>query len=200
VKTRIAAPVAIAAAVAVVGVAFAGQDRYAPKAPDGSSMGRSASVLTVAAAAPVPVAGEAAPVFAVQVPPGYRDWKLVSVAHEEGDLNDLRAILGNDVAIEAYRERTPSFPDGAILVRLAWKRVASEENNRVFGRAQSFVAGAPTNVQIMVKDSGKYAGTGGWGFAEFADGRPPDAAVHEACAVCHAPDNAPDAVFTRYSP
>ena len=48
--------------------------------------------------------------------PGYRDWRLISVAHEEGDLNDLRAILGNDVAIEAYREgsfrsRTaPSLP------------------------------------------------------------------------------------------
>ena len=60
--------------------------------------------------------GEAAPIFGVKIPAGYRDWRLISVAHEEGDLNDLRAILGNDVAIKAYREgsfrsRTaPSLP------------------------------------------------------------------------------------------
>jgi hypothetical protein len=44
--------------------------------------------------------GEAAPIFGGKIPPGYRDWRLISVAHEEGDLNDLRAILGNDVAIK----------------------------------------------------------------------------------------------------
>ena len=47
---------------------------------------------------------EATPIFGVTIPPGYRDWRLVFVAHEEGNLNDLRAILGNDVAIKAYRE------------------------------------------------------------------------------------------------
>ena len=35
---------------------------------------------------------ETAPVFVTQIPDGYRDWKLVSVAHEEGNLNDIRAI------------------------------------------------------------------------------------------------------------
>jgi hypothetical protein len=43
--------------------------------------------------------GEAAPIFGIKIPPGYRDWRLISVAHEEGNLNDIRAILGNDVAI-----------------------------------------------------------------------------------------------------
>jgi hypothetical protein len=38
--------------------------------------------------------GEAAPIFGVKIPPGYRDWKLVSVAHEAGNLNDFRAVLG----------------------------------------------------------------------------------------------------------
>lgn len=47
---------------------------------------------------------QAAPVFGITLPPGYRDWKLISVAHEAGNLNDLRAVLGNDVAIKAYRE------------------------------------------------------------------------------------------------
>src|SRR6202011_550853 len=63
--------------------------------------------------------GEAAPISGVKIPPGYRDWRLISVAHEEGKLNDLRAILGNDVAIKASREGLP-FPDGTIIARLAW--------------------------------------------------------------------------------
>src|SRR6201997_1357407 len=99
----------------------------------------------------------AAPIFGVKMPPGYRDWRLISVAHEEGNLNDLRAILGNDVAIKAYREGKLPFPDGTIIARLAWNYVPSEENNKVFGRSQSFVAGAATNVQFMVKESKKYA-------------------------------------------
>ena len=84
---------------------------------------------------------ESDPVFVTEIPQGYRDWKLVSVAHEEGNLNDIRAILGNDVAIATYREGKLPFPEGAIIGRIAWRHVPSEENNKVFGRAQSFVAG-----------------------------------------------------------
>ena len=76
---------------------------------------------------------EAAPIFGIKIPPGYRDWRLISVAHEEGNLNDLRALLGNDVAIKAYREGKLPFPDGTIIARLAWSYVPSEENNKVFG-------------------------------------------------------------------
>jgi len=143
----------------------------------------------------------AAPIFGVGIPPGYRDWKLISVAHEEGNLNDLRAILGNDIAIEAYREGEPPFPDGTIIVRLAWSYVPSEENNKAFGRRQSFVAGPPKNgVQFMVKDSRRYASTGGWGFAQFEDGKPADEAVHETCFPCHKAIESRDLVFTRYAP
>ena len=144
--------------------------------------------------------GEAAPVFGITIPPGYRDWKLISVAHEAGNLNDFRAVLGNDVAIKAYREEKLPFPDGTIIARLAWSYVPSEENNKVFGRAQSFVAGPATNVQLMVKDSGKYAATGGWGFAQFKDGKPADEAVHKTCFPCHEPVKARDFVFTHYAP
>ncbi len=63
--------------------------------------------------------GEATPIFGIKLPAGYRDWRLISVAHEEGTLNDLRAILGNDVAIKASREGKLPFPDGTIIARLA---------------------------------------------------------------------------------
>jgi len=143
---------------------------------------------------------QAAPIFGVRIPPGYRDWKLISVAHEEGNLNDLRAVLGNEIAINAYREGKLPFPDGTIIARLAWSYVPSEENNKVFGRAQSFVAGPPTNVQFMVKDSKKYASTSGWGFAQFKDGKVDDKADLKTCFPCHEPIKARDLVFTHYSP
>jgi hypothetical protein len=53
----------------------------------------------------------------------------------------------------------------------------------------------------MVKDSKKYAATGGWGFAQFnKDGKPADEAAHKTCFPCHEPAKARDFVFTRYSP
>jgi Cytochrome P460 len=145
--------------------------------------------------------GEAAPIFGIKVPAGYRDWRLISVAHEEGNLNDLRAILGNDVAIKAFRERKLPFPDGTIIARLAWSYDPLEESEKAFGRPQSFVAGSPKNgVQFMVKDSRKYASTDGWGFAHFDDGKPANEAVHNTCFSCHEIVKARDLVFNRYAP
>jgi hypothetical protein len=148
-------------------------------------------------------AQEAAPIFVTEVPAGYRDWKVVSVAHEEGDLNDIRAILGNDVAINAYRAGKLPFPEGAIVGRIAWSYVPSEENNKAFGRAQSFVAGSPTEfyLQFMVKDSRKYAATGGWGYSSFdKDGKPSPESGMKTCFPCHQAVNDRDFIFTRYTP
>ena len=58
--------------------------------------------------------GEAAPIYGVKIPPGYRDWRMISLAHVGEPVNDLRVKLGNDIAIKAYREGKP-FPDGAII-------------------------------------------------------------------------------------
>ena len=148
-------------------------------------------------------AQEPAPIFVKTVPPGYRDWRVVTVAHEAGDLNDIRAVLGNDIAIKAYRESKLPFPDGAIIGRIAWSYVSSEENNKSFGREQSFVAGSPTQfyLQFMVKDSKKYAATGGWGYSSFnQDLKPTDEAAMQKCFPCHQAVKDPDFVFSRYTP
>jgi Cytochrome P460 len=158
-------------------------------------------VVAYGASASGQSAGEAATISGGKLPSDYRDWKLVSVAHEEGELNDLRAVLGNDVAIAAYREGKLPFPDGAVIARLAWNYVPSEENDKAFGRPQSFVAGLPKEgVQFMVKDSSKYASTGGWGFAEFIDGKPVPQDALKGCFSCHVPAKAGDFVFTHYAP
>ena len=141
----------------------------------------------------------ASSIFVTKIPAGYRDWKLISVAHEEANLNTFAAVLGNDVAMKAYRDGTLPFPDGAIIAALHYRFVPSEENNKAFGQAQSFVAGEPTNVQFMVKDSKTFATTGGWGFGHFnQDGTSPGIALLETCSPCHAKASR-DFVFTRYS-
>jgi hypothetical protein len=171
-----------------------------------------ASVVAFIAPVSGHAGGESAPTYVIKIPAAYRDWRLVSVAHEAGSNEDIRAILGNDAAIKAYRDGTIPFPDGTIITRIAWSFDMSEENDKLFcsfipdscNRPQSFVAGPPKNgVQFMVKDSKKYAATGGWGFGQFDEGKPVSGAVLKTCFPCHsagAAFNARDLVFTRYAP
>jgi hypothetical protein len=133
------------------------------------------AVATVAGivAFTVPASGrpdeEAAPIYGITIPSGYRDWQLIAVKqlHFAGMGEQLRAQVGNDIAIKAFKEGTLPFPDGAIIAAMHWTRVPSEDNNKVldvpFPGTQSFVIGSRVNVQFMVKDSKKYAATGGWG-------------------------------------
>jgi hypothetical protein len=156
-------------------------------------------VMAVMASASARSIADTPSIFITKIPGGYRDWRLISVAHEEANLNSFAAVLGNDVAIKAYRDGEPSFPDGAIIAALHYRFVPSDENNRAFGQAQSFIAGDPTNVQFMVKDSKTYASTGGWGFGHFSpDGTPGGETLLKTCAPCHAKASH-DSVFTRYS-
>ena len=135
------------------------------------------------------------------LPPGYRDWPLVTVAREQGKLDDLRAVLGNDAALRAIRQGTRPYPDGTVLARVAWSYVSSPDDDRVLGDSVSHVAGAPKNgVQIMVKDSRKYPSSGGWGFAQFDDGKPAAESVQATCLGCHSAAKARDFVFSRYAP
>jgi hypothetical protein len=169
-----------------------------------------AAVVTVIAAKSTPASGhaddEAAPIYGVKIPDGYRDWSLIAVnqLHIPGKGDQLRAQLGNDIAIKAIKEGTLPYPDGSMIVALHWSRVVSENNNKVlsgpFPGDESYVVGSRLNMQVMVKDSKKYAASGGWGFADFTDGKPGDKALHETCFPCHEPAKDRDYVFTRYAP
>jgi hypothetical protein len=138
---------------------------------------------------------EASPIFGVKIPAGYRQWELIAPSHEAGNLDELRGILGNALAMKAFRDGTLPFPDGMILAKLAWKHVP------LAGVDGAFVTGPATTVQIMVKDSKKYASTGGWGFGRFIDGKPVDEAQHKTCFACHEANvKGHDLVFTRLAP
>jgi hypothetical protein len=176
--------------------------RQKAAAQNGSSKPTDVSMSTVAVA---PTAAtkqkENSPPFITQIPRGYRDWKLISVAREKGNLDDIRAVLGNDVAIKACQEGTRPFPEGTIIVRIAWSFVPSQENNKAFGTNQSFVAGSPKNgVQFMMKDSKKYAATGGWGYGQFDDGKVANASKLRPCFDCHKSYEDHDFVFSHYAP
>lgn len=147
---------------------------------------------------------QVSPIYGVRLPKGYRDWVLISVAQEKGRNNDIRAILGNAIAVKAFRDGTRPFPDGAIIVRLAWRYESSPRNDALFPAPQSFVAGAPTNVQVSVKDAKRYAASGGWGYGQFEGGLPnQDRALAETCFACHrklaVTEPGADLVFTNYS-
>jgi hypothetical protein len=156
---------------------------------------------------PPKAGGEASPIYGVTIPAGYRDWQLIAVGHlTGGNLKQLRAQLGNDIAIKAFREGKRPFPDGAIIAALHWDEVSSESNDKVLASGfpgaglRSSLAGSAENVQFMVKDSKKYAATGGWGFADFKNGKPGDEALHKTCFPCHAPAQDRDFIFAHYAP
>jgi hypothetical protein len=151
----------------------------------------------------------AAPIYGVTIPAGYRDWHLISVKRLTGDggkLKQLRAELGNDIATTAFREGKLPFPDGAIIAALHWNEASSDADNKVLAGGfpgaglESSFAGSAVNAQFMVKDSKKYAASGGWGYADFTKGKPGNEALHKTCFPCHEPAKDRDYVFTRYAP
>lgn len=129
------------------------------------------------------------------LPEGYKDWRLIAPSYR-ADKNHIRAILGNDIAIEAARKgQTHPWPDGTIFAKLAWKQKTDEH----FPTAT--VPGDFAQAEFMVKDSKKYAATGGWGFARWVgmEQKPygKDAAFVQECFGCHTPVKSDDYVFTH---
>ena len=137
------------------------------------------------------------PIYGVTIPVGYRDWRLISVKRltgkqltgAGGNLKQLRAELGNDLGIKAYRDGTLPFPDGSIIAALHWNEESSDADNQALAAGfpgaglQSSFAGSAVNAQFMVKDSKKYAASGGWGFADFTNGKPGNEALHASASL-----------------
>ncbi|WP_114240310.1 cytochrome P460 family protein [Dyella sp. C9] len=157
--------------------------------------GASIAMATMAFAADLMGKSQASPIYGVTLPDGYRQWELIAPAEEAAPLDELRVVVGNAAALKAYRSQSLPFPDGAVLVKLAWKRKPSPEFE------PATIPGAASTVQVMVKDSKRYAATGGWGFGRFIDGKPADEAQHRTCFACHqAKVKDHDLVFTRLAP
>lgn len=124
--------------------------------------------------------------------PDYKNWKVVTTS-DRFDNNTMRVITGNDIAIKAIKENHINpWPDGAILAKIAWDKVADENGN--------VKTGAFKQVEFMIKDAKKYASTAGWGFARFKTpkmlpyGKTKLFATE--CVNCHRPMSNNDFVFT----
>jgi Cytochrome P460 len=153
--------------------------------------------------------------YALQVPgglafsefSGYEDWQIVAASHN-GD--KIATILGNPAMIEAYKAGIPGngkpFPDGAKFAKIHWTAKKDESQP-----GEPIVPGALHDLDFMVKDSKRFADSGGWGYAQFdydsatdtfkpADTSSSPPQEHDAkCGfACHTIVAAKDYVFTAY--
>lgn len=124
--------------------------------------------------------------------PDYKNWTAIS-ATERFDNHSMRLILGNDVAIAAAESgRTNPWPDGTALAKVAWAAAVDDD---ALVRPQNFI-----QVELMQKDSRKYAATRGWGWARWrgSDLAPygSTAEFTNECVNCHLPVSSHDYVYT----
>ena len=135
---------------------------------------------------------------------GYEAWQLVSIS-QDGDL--MAAILANPVMIDAYLAGIPGngkrFPDGAKLAKIHW----NPKQMATFPAAT--VPGTQHDMDFMVKDSKRFADSGGWGWATFdydaasdtftpgtMAGKPPQGNDAKCGFACHTMVKTRDYVFT----
>ena len=137
---------------------------------------------------------------------GYEAWQSISMSRNE---RVVAVIVGNPVMIDAYQAGFPGngkpVPDGAKMAKVHW----APKQNEFFKEAT--VPGKLVNVDFMVKDSKRFADSGGWGYAVFdydaasdtfkpgtMAGMPPQGNDAKCGFTCHTTVKARDYVFTEY--
>jgi hypothetical protein len=137
---------------------------------------------------------------------GYESWQLVSIS-QDGPL--VAAIVANPVMINAYQAGIPGngkpFPDGSKMAKIHW----TPKKLETFQAAT--VPGTQHDVDFMVKDSKRFADSGGWGYGVFdydaasdsftpgtLAGKPPQGNDAKCGFACHTTVKKRDYVFTEY--
>jgi hypothetical protein len=138
---------------------------------------------------------------------GYESWQVVSISHN-GD--HLAATLANPLMIKAFQAGSPgdgkAFPDGSKMAKIHW----STKKLETFPSA--VVPSTQHDVDFMVKDSKRFADSGGWGYAVFdydaasdtftpgtMAGKPPQGNDARCGYTCHTTVKTSDYVFTHYA-
>jgi hypothetical protein len=138
---------------------------------------------------------------------GYEAWQMVGISQNGGH---IAAILANPVMINAYQSGSPGngkpFPDGSKMAKIHWIPKKME----AFPTAT--VPGTQHDVDFMVKDSKRFADSGGWGYAVFdydaasaaftpgtMSGKPPQGNDAKCGFACHTSVKTKDYVFTDYA-
>ena len=153
--------------------------------------------------------------YALQVPGGlafsefrgYEGWPVIAISENGGN---FAVILGNPIVIDAYKEGVPGngkpFPDGAKMAKVHWHPKKQEAYP-----GQPMVPGAQYNADFMVKDSKRFADSGGWGWGSFEydaasdtfspateAATPPQGHDAKCGFACHTLVKNRDYVFTEY--
>jgi hypothetical protein len=138
---------------------------------------------------------------------GYESWPVIAISHNG---NMLAAIMGNQVMIDAYKAGIPEngkpFPDGAKMAKVHWNAKKDEGEP-----GQPWVPGTQHDIDFMMKDSKRFADSGGWGWAAFEydaasatftpatlNDRPPQGNDAKCGYACHTVVQKRDYVFTHY--
>ena len=138
---------------------------------------------------------------------GYETWQVVSVS-QAGD--SIAAIVANPEMIEAYSAGIPGngrpFPDGAKMAKIHWN------SKKMEAFPTHTVGGLEHDVDFMVKDSKRFADSGGWGWAAFdydapsdtftpstSSDKPPQNNDAKCGLACHTIVKTRDYVFTDYA-
>jgi len=137
---------------------------------------------------------------------GYESWQVISVSRNP---NVMSVIVGNPAMIEAFQDGIPGngkpFPDGAKMAKIHW----APKQNKFFPDAS--VPDHLQDVDFMVKDSKRFADSGGWGYAVFdydagsnifkpgtLASKPPQGKDAKCGYTCHTIVKNKDYVFTEY--
>ena len=138
---------------------------------------------------------------------GYEDWAVIAISENQGL---FAVIMGNPAMINAYKEGVPGngkpFPDGSKMAKIHWNPKKQETYP-----GQPTVPGTQHDVDFMVKDSKRFADSGGWGWAAFdydaasdtftpstLASKPPQGNDAKCGFACHTIVQSRDYVFTEY--
>ena len=139
---------------------------------------------------------------------GYEDWPVIAISGTDGK---IAVIVGNSVMIDAYKAGIPEngkpFPDGAKMAKIHWNPKKQEAYP-----GQPIVPGTQRNADFMVKDSKRFADSGGWGWGAFeydaasntfspatTAAKPPQENDAKCGFSCHTVVQNRDYVFTEYA-
>jgi hypothetical protein len=140
---------------------------------------------------------------------GYENWSVIAISENEGK---IAVIVGNPVIIDAYKQGVPGnskpFPDGSKMAKIHWIPKKQETYP-----GQPTVPGTQHDVDFMVKDSKRFADSGGWGWGAFeydaasdtfrpgnVTDNPPQEDNAKCGFACHTLVKSRDYVFTEYGP
>ena len=134
----------------------------------------------------------------VAYPEGYRTWShvkstVISPTHKSyASTGGFQHIYANEPAMAGYRTRV--FPEGSVIV-FDW--LAMTDNSGAYSE------GARRQVDVMVRDSVRFASSGGWGFQRFVgDSRTERSTTltPEKCHACHVNLAKDGLVLSTYRP